>query len=43
MLRVVRHARQNPVCATFFIHRRNRHDSFNNKKVNCEDNDERNY
>ena len=27
-------ARQNPVCATFRIHRRNRHKSFNNKTVN---------
>ena len=27
-------ARQNPVCATFYIHRRNRHaGSFNNQKV----------
>ena len=27
-------ARQNPVCATFRIHRRNHHESFNNKTVN---------
>ena len=27
-------ARQNPVCATFYTHRRNRHGSFNQKKAN---------
>ena len=38
-------ARQNPVCATFYIHRRNRHESFNHtqksKFVRTQDNDER--
>ena len=32
MLRFVRQGK-NPVCATFYIHRRNRHESFNNKKL----------